>query len=123
MAEYAVDGRTIGLALMKAWGIYELKGVKTITIRLACDEVVSVTIERMLADDEQEKIVELLEKYMLIEKPLNLKWDEFADQHQWKMVVDPENPDDSHLIGHPSTISIPGSSQKPKEDIVPTNTQ
>lgn len=66
----AIVGQTIGKELMEALGLQEQK-VRSIDLHLhvARDEVVTVTVKRLVMDDEAHKVIDILDKYELVKRP------------------------------------------------------
>ena len=63
----AVIGRNIGPALCGALGL-DIAGVRTIDIHVAANEVVTVTVERLVKNEQVWAMNNVLEEYTLLPK-------------------------------------------------------
>lgn len=68
----AVTGRMIGKELCEALKL-DIKGVRTIDLHVAADEVTTITVVRLLQDDEATAMNKVLEKYQLHYVPAETK--------------------------------------------------
>jgi len=65
----AITGRNIGPEICKALGI-EGQRVRAIDIHIAAGQIVTVTVERLMNEDEGERLIPVLDRYELVEKPV-----------------------------------------------------
>lgn len=62
-----ITGYEIGAKLVKALGL-EGKRVSKVDLHFECDQLVTVTVERAMFDEEAMEVVKLLDEYCLVKK-------------------------------------------------------